>query len=238
MWIFENQNWPNFTWNEKVISHALADIRYHQGLLLGKMENIGFELKQEASLKTLTDDVIKSTAIEGENLNREEVRSSIARRLGLDISGLIPSNRHVEGVVEMMLDATQKFSKPLKKERLFNWHAALFPTARSGMNRIIVGDWRTPDTDPMRVVSGPIGREKIHFEAIKADKIESEIQIFLSWFEKQGDIDPVLKAGIAHLWFLTIHPFEDGNGRIGRAILDMALARADRTSHRFYSLSV
>lgn len=219
MWIFENKDWPNFTWNENVLSQKLALIRYRQGLLLGKMENLGFELRQEASLKTLTDDVIKSTAIEGENLNREEVRSSIARRLGLDVSGLIPSSRNVEGVVEMMLDATQRFLEPLNAERLFNWHAALFPTGRSG------------------VISGPLGREKVHFEAIGADKIESEVKTFLKWFENKKDIDPVLKAGIAHLWFITIHPFEDGNGRIARALLDMALARADGTSNRFYSLS-
>jgi len=237
MWIFENQDWPNFTWNENILSQKLALIRYRQGLLLGKMESLGFELKQEASLKTLTDDVIKSTAIEGENLNREEVRSSIARRLGLDISGLIPASRNVEGVVEMMLDATQKFLEPITIERLFNWHAALFPTGRSGMHRIIVGNWRTLENDPMQVVSGPLGREKVHFQAIGADKIAPEIETFLEWFENKNDMDPVLKAGIAHLWFITIHPFEDGNGRIARALLDMALARADGTSSRFYSLS-
>lgn len=237
MWIFEHQNWPNFTWNANVLSQKLADIRYRQGRLLGKMEGLGFELKQEASLCTLTNDVLKSTAIEGESLNSQEVRSSIARRLGLDISGLIPSSRNVEGVVEMMLDATQMFLKPLERERLFSWHAALFPTGRNGMHRITVGHWRTRDTDPMQVVSGPIGREKVHFEAPGADSIESEMQAFLSWFEKKDDIDPVLKAGIAHLWFVTIHPFEDGNGRIARAILDMALARSDETSDRFYSLS-
>jgi Fic family protein len=237
MWIFEHQQWPNFTWDEKIFSHQLADIRYRQGRLLGKMENLGFELKREASLKTLTNDVLKSTAIEGEYLNHDEVRSSIARRLGLDISGLIPSSRHVEGVVEMMLDATQMFYKPLEKERLFSWHAALFPTGHSGMHRISVGHWRTTQNDPMQVVSGSIGREKIHFEAPGADKIEGEMQAFLSWFEKNDNMDPVLKAGIAHLWFITIHPFEDGNGRIGRAILDMALARSEGTSERFYSLS-
>ena len=237
MWIFENQDWPNFTWNENTLSQKLALIRYRQGLLLGKMESLGFELRQEASLKTLTDDVIKSTAIEGENLNREEVRSSIARRLGLDISGLIPASRDVEGVVEMMLDATQRFLEPITVERLFAWHAALFPTGRSGMHRIIVGNWRTLENDPMQVVTGPLGREKVHFQAIGADEIEHEIKIFLTWFENKNDMDPVLKAGIVHLWFITIHPFEDGNGRIARALLDMALARADGTSSRFYSLS-
>ncbi len=201
------------------------------------MEGLGFELKREASLSTLTNDVVKSSAIEGENLNLEEVRSSIARRLGIDVAGLIPSSRDVEGIVEMMLDATQQFSKPLTKDRLFDWHAALFPTGRSGMQRITVGGWRTIDAGPMQVVSGPIGKEKVHFEAPSADRLENEIQAFLEWFGNGHDIDPVIKAGIAHLWFVTIHPFEDGNGRIARTIGDMALARADGTQDRFYSLS-
>jgi len=201
------------------------------------MEGIGFELKRETSLNTLTNDVVKSTAIEGETLNPEEVRSSIARRLGIDIEGLVPVNRAVEGIVELMLDATQMFLQPLTKERLFGWHAVLFPSGRSGMHRITVGGWRTIDAGPMQVISGPIGSEKIHFEAPSADKLELEMKAFIKWFEQQDDIDPVLKAGIAHLWFITIHPFEDGNGRIARAIGDMALARADSTSERFYSLS-
>ena len=201
------------------------------------MEGLGFELKRETSLGTLTNDVVNSSAIEGENLNPREVRSSIARRLGIDIAGLIPSSRDVEGIVEMMLDATQMFSQPLTKERLFVWHAALFPTGRSGMRRITVGDWRTIDAGPMQVVSGPIGHEKLRFEAPSADRLESEMQAFLAWFDTQQRIDPVLKAGIAHLWFVTTHPFEDGNGRIARAIGDMALARADGTPDRFYSLS-
>lgn len=237
MWIHEYQDWPNFTWDAKALTLKLGDIRYRQGRLLGKMESLGFELKREASLNTLTNDVVKSSAIEGENLNPEEVRSSIARRLGMDIAGLIPSSRDVEAIVEIMLNATQQFSKPLTKERLFDWHAALFPTGRSGMQRITVGNWRTMNAGPMQVVSGPIGGEKVHFEAVGADKLEAEMHDFLSWFSNNNDIDPVLKAGIAHLWFVSIHPFEDGNGRIARAIGDMALAIADGTTDRFYSLS-
>ena len=237
MWIHEHRNWPNFSWDAASLARRLADIRHHQGRLLGRMEGLGFELRREASLGTLTDDVVKSSAIEGENLNPEEVRSSIARRLGIDIAGLIPASRDVEGVVDMMLDATQRFSMPLTKDRLFDWHAALFPTGRSGMHKITVGGWRTIDAGPMRVISGPIGKEKIHFEAPVADRLEKEIETFLVYFGKEDDIDPFIKAGIAHFWFVTIHPFEDGNGRIARAIGDMALTRADGTQDRFYSLS-
>jgi Fic family protein len=238
MWIHEHQGWPNFVWDAETLASKLADIRHRQGRLLGRMEGLlGFELRREASLSTLTSDVVKSSAIEGENLNQEEVRSSIARRLGIDIAGLIPASRDVESIVEMMLDATQNFSKLLTKDRLFDWHAELFPTGRSGMHKITVGGWRTVDADPMQVVSGPIGKEKVHFEAPGADRLEKEMETFLAWFAGRGDIDPVIKAGIAHLWFVTIHPFEDGNGRIARAIGDMVLARADRTQDRFYSLS-
>lgn len=237
MWVHEHQNWPNFTWDMESLASKLADIRHRQGRLLGRMEGLGFELKCEASLSTLTNDVVKSSAIEGENLNPEEVRSSIARRLGVNIAGLIPASRDIEGIVEMMLDATQQFSKPLTKDRLFDWHAALFPTGRSGMHKITVDGWRTIDAGPMQVVSGPIGKEKIHFEAPDAGRLEKEMQAFLKWFDNGDDIDPVIKAGIAHFWFVTIHPFEDGNGRIARAIGDMALARADGTQDRFYSLS-
>lgn len=237
MWIYEHQNWPNFTWDATRLTSKLANTRHRQGHLLGKMEYIGFELRNEATLNTLTSDVIKSSAIEGETLDPQEVRSSIALRLGINVAGLVPSSRNVDGIVEMMLDATQNFSRPLTKERLFDWHAALFPTGRSGMHRLIVGNWRTIDTGPMQVVSGPIGRQKIHFEAPQADKLEKEMTKFLEWFESQNEIDPVLKAGIAHFWFVTIHPFEDGNGRIARAIADMALARADKVTDRFYSLS-
>lgn len=237
MWIHEHQDWPIFTWDTESLTSKLADIRHRQGRLLGRMEGLGFELKREASLSTLTNDIVKSSAIEGENLKPEEVRSSIARRLGIDIAGLIPASRDVEGVVEMMLDATQQFSKPLTKDRLFDWHAALFPTGRSGMHKITVGGWRTAEAGPMQVVSGPIGKEKIHFEAPAAERLENETEAFLGWLMGKDDTDPVIRAGIAHLWFVTIHPFEDGNGRIARAIGDMALARADGTPDRFYSLS-
>ncbi|TBR41567.1 Fic family protein [Marinomonas agarivorans] len=237
MWIYEHQNWPNFTWNAEALASKLGDIRYRQGHLLGKMKGLGFELAQEAALDMLTSDVVKSSAIEGENLEPKEVRSSIARRLGIHIAGLIPTSRDVEGVVEMMLDATQKCSKPLTKARLFDWHAALFPTGRSGMYKITVGAWRTVEAGPMQVVSGPIGNEKVHFEAPTAERLEKEMETFLTWLAHEDNTDPVIRAGIAHLWFVTIHPFEDGNGRIARAIGDMALARADGTSDRFYSLS-
>lgn len=237
IWIHEHQNWPDFTWDAEALASKLADIRYAQGHLLGRMEGLGFELKREASLSTLTNDVVKSSAIEGENLNPEEVRSSIARRLGIDIAGLIPASRDVEGIVEMMLDATQQFYKPLTKDRLFDWHAALFPTGRSGMHKITVGGWRTVEAGLMQVVSGPIGKEKVHFEAPTAERLDKEMGAFFAWLAGEDDTDPVIRAGIAHLWFVTIHPFEDGNGRIARAIGDMALARADGTQDRFYSLS-
>ena len=237
MWIHEHQNWPNFTWDAESLASKLADIRHRQGRLLGRMESLGFELKREATLGTLTNDVVKSSAIEGENLNPEEVRSSIARRLGIDIAGLVPASRDVEGIVEMMLDATQQYSKPLTKDRLFDWHAALFPTGRSGLHKITVGGWRTVEAGPMQVVSGPIGKEKVHFEAPTAARLEKEMKAFLAWLATEATTDPVIKAGIAHLWFVTIHAFEDGNGRIARAIGDMVLARADGTPDRFYSLS-
>ena len=237
MWIHEHQNWPNLSWEIERLSSKLSDIRYRQGRLLGRMEGLGFEFKQEAILNTLTHDVVKTSAIEGKRLNPEEVRSSIARRLGIDMAGIVPAGRDVEGIVEMMLDATQQFSKPLTKNRLFDWHATLFPTGRSGMHRISVGSWRTLDAGPMQIVSGPTGREKVHFAAPSADRLETEMQTFLNWFNKSHDMDPVLKAGIAHFWFVTIHPFEDGNGRIARAISDLGLARADGIPERFYSLS-
>ena len=237
MWMHEHQNWPHFTWDADALASKLAERRHRQGRLLGRMEGLGLELQREANLSTLTHDVVKSSAIEGEKLNPEEVRSSIARRLGIDMARLIPAGRDVEGLVDMMLDATQHFSKPLTKGRLFDWHAALFPTGRSGMHRITVGGWRTLEAGPMQVVSGPIGKETVHFEAPSADRLEDEMQAFFAWFANRDDIDPILKAGIAHLWFVTIHPFEDGNGRIARAIGDLALARADGTQDRFYSLS-
>ena len=237
MWIHKHHSWPDFIWDAAKLTSKLADIRHRQGRLLGRMGGLGFELKREANLSTLTSDVVKSSAIEGENLNPKEVRSSIARRLGIHIASPMPVNQDVEGIVEIMLDATQQFSEPLTKKRLFDWHAALFPTGRSGMRRITVGGWRTVESGPMQVVSGPIGHEKVHFEAPNAERLEHEMTRFLAWFESKDDTDPVLRAGIAHLWFVTIHPFEDGNGRIARAIADMALARADGMGDRFCSLS-
>jgi Fic family protein len=235
--IHEKTDWPEWTWDEKKLSPLLADVRHKQGRLLGRMEGLGFLLRTEASLITLTADVVKSSAIEGEFLDPEQVRSSIARRLGLDIGGLVEVSRDVEGIVEMVLDATQRYSHPLTSDRLFGWHSILFPTGRSGIFKIKVGAWRTAETDPMQVVSGPIGRETVHFEAPAAERLELEMAHFLSWFETQQNLDPVLKAGIAHFWFVTIHPFEDGNGRIGRAIVDLLLSRAESSTERFYSMS-
>ena len=236
-YIHENPDWPNLRWDDAKLLPLLADVRHRQGRLLGRMEGLGFRLRAEASLTTLTADVIKSSAIEGAVLDAEQVRSSIARRLGLDFGGKVQASRDVEGVVEMMLDATQKYAQPLTAERLFSWHASLFPTGRSGMRRITVGAWRPADIGPMQVVSGPMGRERVHFEAPAADRLQHEVSVFLDWFGAANGIDPVLKAGIAHFWFVTIHPFEDGNGRISRAIADMALARAEGTIERFYSMS-
>ena len=236
-YIHENPDWPSLRWDDVKLLTLLADVRHRQGRLLGRMEGLGFRLRTEASLTTLTADVIKSSAIEGALLDAGQVRSSIARRLGLDFGGNVQPSRDVEGVVEMMLDATQKYSEPLTAERLFGWHASLFPTGRSGMRRITVGAWRPAEIGPMQVVSGPMGRERVHFEAPLADRLQHEVLVFLDWFGAANGIDPVLKAGIAHFWFVTIHPFEDGNGRISRAIADMALARAEGTIERFYSMS-
>jgi Fic family protein len=236
-YIRELKDWPAFRWSDEALSGRLAAVRHRQGRLIGRMEALGFQLQAEAVLQTLTEDVLKSSEIEGEVLDKEQVRSSIARRLGLDIGALTPADRNVEGVVEMMLDATQHYASPLTKERLFGWHAALFPTGRSGMNRIKVGAWREDQNGPMQVVSGPIGRERVHYQAPAADRLEAEMQAFLAWFESEASLDPVLKAALAHLWFVTIHPFDDGNGRIARAIADMALARSERSAQRFYSMS-
>ena len=236
-YIYEQDDWPRFHWRDDQLAALLADVRHRQGRLLGRMEGLGFELRTEALLRTLTEDVLKSSEIEGEKLDENQVRSSIARRLGLDIAGLVPADRGVEGVVEMMLDATQKYESELTADRLFGWHAALFPTGRSGMNRIIVGDWRDDSQGPMQVISGPVGREKVHYQAPAADQVEREMTRFLAWFENERRSDPVLKAGLAHLWFVTIHPFDDGNGRIARAIADMALARSEHSPQRFYSMS-
>jgi len=237
MYIHERKDWPDFHWNLEKLVEPLASVRYRQGGLIGQMKGLGFQLQQEAVLETLTKDVLKTSEIEGEKLNAEQVRSSVARRLGLDIGGLKPADRNVEGVVEMMLDATGRYDRPLTGERLFGWHAALFPTGRSGMTKIKTGAWRDKSAGPMQVVSGAIGKEKVHFEAPKAGRLNKEMAAFLKWFEDKDAIDPVLKAGLAHLWFVTIHPFEDGNGRIARAIADLALARSEHSSQRFYSMS-
>ncbi len=215
----------------------LSEARNLQGRLIGKMESLGFALRNEALLDTLTLDVVKSSEIEGEILNSHEVRSSVARKLGMEIAGSVDSDRNVDGVVEMMVDATQNCFQPLTAERLFDWHAALFPTGRSGMYKITVADWRKDTTGPMQVVSGALGKEKVHFQAPDSDLVESEMQRFLSWYNSADNTDLVLKAAIAHLWFVTIHPFEDGNGRIARALTDMLLARADKSNQRFYSMS-
>ncbi len=237
MYIWEISDFPSLAWDEKSLIRLLAAVSREQGRLLGKMEALGFELRCEAHLQTLTEDVVKSSEIEGEMLEREQVSSSIARRLGMDAGGLVPTDRNVEGVVEMMLDATGNYAAPLTEERLFAWHASLFPTRRSGMNKIRVGNWRDDRNGPMQVVSGPVGRERVHYEAPPAERVSDEIADFLRWFEQPGDIDPLLIAGLAHFWFVTIHPFDDGNGRIARAISDMALARSEKTVQRFYSMS-
>jgi Fic family protein len=236
-YIHQCDQWPTFRWNAEAIADQLAAVSRHQGRLIGRMEALGIQLRAEAVLATLTEEVVKSSDIEGESLDRDQVRSSLARRLGMDAGGLPQPDRHVEGIVEMMLDATQSYSKLLTAERLFGWHAALFPTGRSGMNKIVVGAWRDEASGPMQVVSGPYGREKIHYEAPAFDRLPSEMSDFLAWFDAKTDIDPVIKAAIAHLWFVTIHPFDDGNGRIARAIADMALARSEQSPQRFYSMS-
>ena len=236
-YIHELPDWPGFRWNDGRLAAPLSAARHLQGRLVGQMEALGFRVKEEAVLRTLTEDVLKSSEIEGEKLDADQVRSSVARRLGIDIGGLQPADRHVEGVVEMMLDATQHYDKPLTAERLFGWHASLFPTGRSGMHRITVGTWRDDRAAPMQVVSGPVGRERVHFEAPVAERLEEEMRRFLEWFNGDAATEPVLKAALAHLWFVTIHPFEDGNGRIARAIADMALARSEGSSRRFYSMS-
>lgn len=234
MYIYEQKNWPKFAWDTELITKILGSVRHRQGKILGQMQALGFQIQEETMLKALTMDVMKSSEIEGELLNPEQVRSSIARRLGIEIAGAIPSERNVEGIVEMMLDATQQYTIPLTEERLFDWHAALFPTGRSGMHKIKTAAWRD---DVMQVTSGPMGKERVHFEAPAASKVPREMSLFLEWIEKEQNLDLVLKAGLAHLWFVTIHPFDDGNGRIARAITDMLLAQADKSPQRFYSMS-
>ncbi|MBA3900390.1 MAG: Fic family protein, partial [Bacteroidetes bacterium] len=235
--IHQLDNWPVFTWRLEKFINLLSEVRNLQGRILGRMESLGFDLRNEAALETLTLDVIKTTEIEGEFLNPGQVRSSIARRLGMEIAGSVESDRNVDGIVELMLDATQNYFKPLTAERLFDWHAALFPTGRSGMYKITVANWRTDSTGPMQVVSGAMGKEKVHFQAPDSSLLGLEMTRFLDWFNTNNELDLVLKAALAHLWFVTIHPFDDGNGRITRALTDMLLAQSDRSTQRFYSMS-
>jgi Fic family protein len=237
MYIHQLKDWPSFTWDTEAIHVRLGEVRHRQGRILGLMSAAGFKLQEHAVLDTLTLDVTKSSEIEGVMLNTDQVRSSIARRLGIEIAGTVTTDRDVDGVVEMMLDATQRFTDALTADRLCDWHAALFPTGRSGMHKITVAAWRTPEAGPMQVVSGAMGKEKIHFEAPKAEQLPGEMDVFMKWFNAEPAIDAVLKAAVAHLWFVTIHPFDDGNGRITRALTDLQLARADGTSQRFYSMS-
>src|SRR5271155_4243460 len=237
-YIHELRDWPRFTRDSKALAPLLSEVRLRQGLLVGKMRGYGLASRWTATLKVLTEETIKSSAIEGVALDPDNVRSSLARRLGLEVGGLTAhKDRNVDGVVEMMLDATQKFSKPLTRERLFDWHADLFPGVRTTRDKFRVGAWRDDSQGPMQVVSGPVGRHKVHYEAPAADRVESEMGKFLAWFDGKEQEDPLLKAAIAHLWFVTIHPFEDGNGRIGRAIAEMCLARSDGSAQRFYSMS-
>jgi Fic family protein len=236
-YIHQLEDWPNFKWKTEEFLGLLSEVRNSQGRLFGRMDSLGFDLRNEAFLDTITLDVLKSSEIEGEILNPEQVRSSIARKLGLEYAGAVASDRNVDGVVEMMLDATQKYHQPLSADRLFDWHAALFPTGRTGIRKITIADWRKDSTGPMQVVSGSMGREKVHFQAPDAKYVEKEMIKFLDWLNNDDKNDLVMKAAIAHLWFITIHPFEDGNGRIARAITDMVLAQSDKSEQRFYSMS-
>jgi Fic family protein len=233
-YIYEHGSWPHFTWNDKATNALFGEVRLMQGKIIGQMNALGFSAKEEASLTALTLDVVKSSEIEGELLNYDQVRSSIARRLGINTAGLVPSSRHIEGVVEMMLDATQRYNLALTEKRLFGWHAALFPTGHSGPYEIETGQYRTGE---MQVLSGAMGKEKIHYEAVSPIHVKSEMDQFLDWFNNNDELDPVLKAAIAHFWFIIIHPFDDGNGRIGRALVDMLLARSEGSGERFYSMS-
>lgn len=237
MYIHDLKDWPKFTWDRDKIAKNLGAVHFEQGRLLGRMRELGFKTQEEAVLHTLTEDVVKSSEIEGEHLDTDQVRSSIARRLGIDGGGLKAVERHVEGIVQMMLDATRHYEQPLTAERLYGWHSALFPTGRSEMRKILVGAWRDDQKGPMQVVSGPEGRERVHYEAPPATRLEKEMNVFMDWFNTDAGMDWVVKAGLAHLWFVTLHPFDDGNGRIGRAIGDMALARSEKSAQRFYSLS-
>ena len=236
-YIWQVNDWPNWRFDLVALAGPMAEVSRAQGLLLGRLADIGMALRDQASLTVLTDDVVKTSEIEGEQLNVESVRSSIARRLGVDIGALAPVDRHVEGVVEMVLDATANCNAPVTKVRLFGWHAALFPTGYSGLSKINAGAWRDDASGPMQVVSGRIGRQRVHFEAPPADRLEAETSRFLEWVNAQPKDPPLIRAGLGHVWFVTLHPFDDGNGRIARAIGDLLLARADGSPQRFYSLS-
>ena len=236
-YLWQRDDWPRWRYNHQRLAPLLAQVHQAQGHLLGRMHDMGMDLRDQATLRVLTEDVLKTSEIEGETLNPDSVRSSIARRLGVDIGALAPVDRHVDGVVDMVLDATQEHNTPLSAERLFGWHAALFPTGYSGLAKIRVGHWRDDAQGPMQVVSGPLHRQKVHYEAPPAQLLDAEMADFLSWFNGEQTDDPVIQAGLAHLWLVSIHPFEDGNGRIARAVGDMALARAERSTQRYYSLS-
>lgn len=237
VYIYQQTDWPEFKWDINSVLMPLSVVRHSQGKLFGKMESLGFKLRNEAFLESLTTEVIKTSEIEGQILDLGQVRSSIARRLGMEVSGLVPSDRNVDGVVDMMMDATQNYESGMTADRLFGWHSALFPSGRSGLYKIIAGKWRDDSTGPMQVVSGALGKEKVHYQAPPAGDIGKEMKAFLAWFDRKPEEDLVLKSAIAHLWFVTIHPFEDGNGRIARALAEMLLARSDGTSRRFYSMS-
>jgi Fic family protein len=237
MYIHERKEWPRFIWDQAGLAVLLAEARHEQGLLLGRMAALGFDLREEASVLVLAQDAVNTAEIEGEILNPRSVRSSIVRRLGLEGVSTTPSDRNTDGLVEVLIDATRKYELPLSEERMFGWHAALFPTGRSGMTRIAVGDWRKDESGPMQVVSGPLGRKKVHFQAPEHGKLPEAMARFVCWFNAADRLDPVIKSALSHFYFITLHPFDDGNGRIARAIGDMQLARADRTGLRFYSMS-
>lgn len=237
MYIWERGAWPELTYDAKALLEALAAVRHRQGLLLGRMARLGFELQGAAQLQAVTEEVLKTSDIEGETLDREQVRSSVARRLGIPHAGLKAPDLRTEGVVEVMLDATARFDTPLTLERLFGWHASLFPTGLSGSHRVAVGKFRDDREGPMQVVSGQIGKERVHCEAPPAKRLRAEMKQFLSWFGGRPAGDGLLRAALAHLWLVTIHPFDDGNGRIARAVADLALAQLESDRRRFYSMS-
>ncbi|WP_067673926.1 Fic family protein [Nocardia miyunensis] len=236
-YLWEDAHWPELRYDDSRLAHPIFEVAHQHGYLLGRLADAEDETREQASLAALTSDVVKTSEIEGELLNAESVRSSIARHLGVDIGAVMPADRHIDGVVEMVLDATVHHEQPVTSERLFGWHAGLFPTGYSGISRVRIGGWRTDENGPMEVVSGPYGRQRVHFEAPPADTLETEMRRFLEWFNEAAPESPIIKAGLAHLWFVTLHPFDDGNGRIARALGDLWLARADHSPQRFYSLS-